>query len=58
MAGAPRWSRHSSTPTMLERAQHGVKLSLLTAASGSQGGKAQQMRAPAARHPFLDARAI
>jgi hypothetical protein len=54
----PRWPRHSSTPTTLELARHGVKLSLLTAVSGSEGGEAQQMRAPAVRHPFLDARAI
>ena len=50
--------------TMRELGRHVAELSLLPEASGSaetsgsEGGKAQEMRVPAARHPLLDVRPV
>ena len=44
--------------TMRELARHVAELSLLAETSGSEGGEAQEMRVPAARHPLLDARPV
>jgi hypothetical protein len=45
-------------PTMRELERHVAELSLLAETSGSEGGKAQEMRVPAARYPLLDARPV
>ena len=45
-------------PTMRELERYVAGLSLLAETSGSEGGKAQEMRVPAARHPLLDARPV
>ena len=38
--------------------RHLAELSLLAETSGSEGGKAQEMRVPAAHYPLLDARLV
>jgi predicted PurR-regulated permease PerM len=45
-------------PTMRELARHIAELSLLAETAGSEGGEAQEMRVPAARHPLLDPRPV
>jgi hypothetical protein len=45
-------------PTIHELERHVAELTLLAEASGSEGGKAQEMRVPAARHPLLDTRPV
>ena len=45
-------------PTMREFVRHVAELSLLAETSGSEGGEAQEMRVPTARHPLLDARPV
>ena len=45
-------------PTMRELARHVAELSLLAETAGSEGGKAQEMGVPAARHPLLDVRPV
>jgi hypothetical protein len=38
--------------------RHLAELSLLAETSGSEGGKAQEMRVPAVRYPLFDARPV
>ncbi len=45
-------------PTMRELERHVAELSLLAETSGSEGGKAQEMRVPAVRYPLFDARPV
>jgi hypothetical protein len=46
-------------PTMRELARHVAELSLLAETTGgSEGGEAQEMHVPAARHPVLDPRPV
>lgn len=45
-------------PTMRELERHVAELSLLAETSGSEGGKAQEMRVPAAHYPLLGARPV
>jgi predicted PurR-regulated permease PerM len=44
--------------TMRELARHVAELSLLAETAGSEDGKAEEMRVPAARHPLLDTRPV
>jgi len=44
--------------TMRELARHLAELSLLAETARSEGGKAQEVRVPAARHSLLDARPV
>jgi hypothetical protein len=48
----------SRPPTMRELERHAAELRLLAETSGSEGGKTQEVRVPAARHPLLDARPV
>ena len=45
-------------PTMCELERHVPELNLLAETSGSEGGKAQEMRVPAVRYPLFDARPV